>query len=164
MRTVQTRRAAVRAQESGASRMRYRKTRIIGQQTRARKISKTKQSSSHLLHLSTTYPVPVSASATTSKLKMTVLTDNETQELQRKIERLTNALVTPAQCNEWSQHFRIDTDLQGIKALLSQKRSHLLYSSLPEWQQNEMLASIAQVESYVMRMEVNHNRQVANEG
>ena len=95
---------------------------------------------------------------------MTVLTDNETQELQRKIERLTNALVTPAQCNEWSQHFRIDTDLQGIKALLSQKRSLLSYSSLPEWQQNEVLASIAQVESCVMRMEVNHTRQVANEG
>jgi hypothetical protein len=41
----------------------------------------------------------------TSTPKMTVLTEHETQELQRKIERLATALVTPEQCNEWTQHF-----------------------------------------------------------
>ena len=69
---------------------------------------------------------------------MTILTDHETQELQCKIERLANALVTPKQCDEWTQHFRTDTDLQGIKSLLAQKLSRLSYAPLPEWQQNEV--------------------------
>ncbi|KAH0336556.1 hypothetical protein KCU81_g8565, partial [Aureobasidium melanogenum] len=76
---------------------------------------------------------------------MTVLTDHETLELQRKIERLANALVTPEQCDEWKQHFRTDTDLQGIKSLLAQKRARLSYAPLPEWQQNEVTSALAQV-------------------
>jgi len=89
---------------------------------------------------------------------MTVLTDHETQELQCKIERLANALVTPTQCDEWTQHFRTDTDLQGIKSLLAQKRSCLSYAPLPEWQQSEVIGAIAQVETCVERMEASHTR------
>ncbi|KAK6003805.1 hypothetical protein QM012_009576 [Aureobasidium pullulans] len=87
---------------------------------------------------------------------MTVLTDHETMELQRKIERLANALVTPEQCDEWKQHFRTDTDLQGIKSLLAQKRARLSYVPLPEWQQNEVTSALAQVETCIRRMQVNH--------
>jgi hypothetical protein len=94
----------------------------------------------------------------TSTPKMTILTEHETQELQRKIEDLASALVTPEQCNEWTQHFRIDTDLQGLKSLLVQKRSRLSYAPLPEWQQNEVIASLARVETCIKRMEVNHAR------
>ncbi|KAH0259533.1 hypothetical protein KCU91_g15150, partial [Aureobasidium melanogenum] len=90
---------------------------------------------------------------------MTVLTDHETLELQRKIERLANALVTPEQCDEWKQHFRTDTDLQGIKSLLAQKRARLSYAPLPEWQQNEVTSALAQVETCIQRMEMNHTRQ-----
>ncbi|KAG9848084.1 hypothetical protein KCU98_g5644, partial [Aureobasidium melanogenum] len=75
---------------------------------------------------------------------MTVLTDHETLELQRRIERLANALVTSEQCDEWKQHFRTDTDLQGIKSLLAQKRARLSYAPLPEWQQNEVTSALAQ--------------------
>jgi hypothetical protein len=89
---------------------------------------------------------------------MTVLADHETQELQRKIEHLANALVTPEQCNEWTQHFRTDTDLQGIKSLLVQKRLRLSYAPLPEWQQSEVTAALAQVEKCIQKMEVNHTR------
>ncbi|KEQ65743.1 uncharacterized protein M437DRAFT_41514 [Aureobasidium melanogenum CBS 110374] len=94
---------------------------------------------------------------------MTVLTDHETLELQRKIERLANALVTPEQCDEWKQHFRTDTDLQGIKSLLAQKRARLSYAPLPEWQQNEVTSALAQVETCIQRMEMNHTRQVTNQ-
>lgn len=94
---------------------------------------------------------------------MTVLTEHETQELQRKIERLSNALATPGQGLEWEKQFRIDTDLQSIKSLLSQKRSCLSYSHLPDWQQNEILAALAQVETCVQKLEDNHARQVKRE-
>lgn len=89
---------------------------------------------------------------------MTILTKHETQELQRKIERLSNALATPGQGLEWEQQFHIDTDLQGIKTLLSQKHSYLSYSHLPAWQQNEILAALAQVETCVQKLEENHAR------
>ncbi|KAH0369263.1 hypothetical protein KCU65_g3498, partial [Aureobasidium melanogenum] len=94
---------------------------------------------------------------------MTVLTDHETLELQRKIERLANALVTPEQCDEWKQHFRTDTDLQGIKSLLAQKRARLSYAPLPEWQQNEVTSALAQVETCIQRMEMYHTRQVTSQ-
>ena len=89
---------------------------------------------------------------------MTILTEHETQELQRKIERLSKAIATPGQGLEWEQYFRTDTDLQAIKTLLSQKRSRLSYTHLPDWQQNEVLAALAQAESCLQRVEENHNR------
>ncbi|CAD0114241.1 unnamed protein product [Aureobasidium uvarum] len=87
---------------------------------------------------------------------MTVLTESENQELQRKIERLANALITSDQPDEWKQHFRTDTDLQGIKSLLAQKRARLSYAPLREWQQNEATSALAQVETCIQKMEVNH--------
>lgn len=139
-----------------ASRKCYSQTRILVQHVRAGREAKT----SHLNLLFNFLSVPAAISRST----MTVLTDHETLELQRKIERLANALVTPEHCDEWKQHFRTDTDLQGIKSLLAQKRARLSYAPLPEWQQNEVTSALAQVETCIQKMEVNHNGQVASHG
>lgn len=136
-----------------ASRKCHRRTRILVQHARTSERSKTPY-----IHLRSHF---LSTSAAIPRPTMTVLTDHETLELQRKIERLANALVTPEQCDEWKQHFRTDTDLQGIKSLLAQKRARLPFAPLPEWQQNEVTLALAQVETCIQRMEVNHNRQVA---
>lgn len=96
---------------------------------------------------------------------MTVLGEQETTEITRKVEALASTLLVPNESpdGEWKQHFRIDTDLQGIKSLLAEKRTRLPYLHLPNWHQNEVLHALNLVEACVRKMEVKHTRSVVTD-
>ncbi|TIA00354.1 hypothetical protein D6C82_04564 [Aureobasidium pullulans] len=104
-------------------------------------------------------------SATQPPVAMTVLGEQETTEITRKVEALASTLLVPNESpgGEWKQHFRIDTDLQGIKSLLAEKRTRLPYLHLPDWHQNEVLHALNLVEACVKKMEVKHTRSVATD-
>jgi hypothetical protein len=95
---------------------------------------------------------------------MTVLSDQDTSELQHKIESLADTLIGVDGSHEatatpqWREHFRTDTDLQGIKALLAEKRKRLLYISLPAWRLDEATNALAKVETCLQKMEAKTTR------
>lgn len=96
---------------------------------------------------------------------MTFLNGQETAEMERKVEALASTLLVPNEFpdGEWKQHFRIDTDLQGIKSLLAEKRTRLPYLHLPDWHQNEVLHALTSLETCVKKMEMKHTRSVATD-
>ncbi|THY36170.1 hypothetical protein D6D01_00698 [Aureobasidium pullulans] len=96
---------------------------------------------------------------------MTVLGEQETTEITRKVEALASTLLVPDESpdGEWKQHFRIDTDLQGIRSLLTEKRTRLPHLHLPDWHQNEVLHALTLVEMCVKKMEMKHTRSVATD-
>lgn len=96
---------------------------------------------------------------------MTFLNGQETAEMERKVEALASTLLVPNESpdGEWKQHFRIDTDLQGIKSLLAEKRTRLPYLHLPDWHQNEVLHALTSLETCVKKMEMKHTRSVATD-
>ncbi|THX48501.1 hypothetical protein D6D06_09067 [Aureobasidium pullulans] len=85
--------------------------------------------------------------------------------MERKIEVLASTVLVPNETpdGQWRQFFRIDTDLQGIKSLLAEKRTRLPDLHLPDWHQNEVLHALTSLETCVEKMEMEHTRSIATD-